>query len=104
MSTEPQKEPTFEDDVKQLSNHETFARFISYFANLREEAIDQLHGAPSDRIQQISGRILAYDELLRLADWAQLQRRHGPPGSQMPVPPPPRRRWSLRGLARGVRL
>ena len=60
-----------------LGNQEAFARFINYIANLREEEIARLHEANTEKLQQISGRILAYDELLRMVDWEAMQRRYG---------------------------
>ena len=43
-----------EDDIKALSNHETFARFISIIHALREETIAEMHNADFDKLQQVS--------------------------------------------------
>ena len=43
---------------------------------LREESIAELHEATSDNIQQISGRIITYDQLLQLVNWEELRNRH----------------------------
>ena len=43
---------------------------------LREEAIEELHEATSETIQQVSGRIITYDQLLQLASWQELSNRH----------------------------
>jgi hypothetical protein len=61
-----------QDDIKALHNHETFARFIKMVYELREETIQELHEASSDTIQQVSGRIITYDQILQLANWEQL--------------------------------
>lgn len=44
--------------------------------DLREEAIEELHEATSDTIQQVSGRIITYDQLLQLSSWQELSNRH----------------------------
>tara|TARA_Y100000401_G_scaffold85608_1_gene70880 strand:- start:19 stop:180 length:162 start_codon:yes stop_codon:yes gene_type:complete len=44
--------------------------------DLREEAIEELHEATSENIQQISGRIITYDQLLQLSSWQELSVRH----------------------------
>ena len=62
-----------QDDIKSLQNYESFARFIDLIHSLREETISELHEAPSDRIQQISGRIITYDQILQMCDWEKLQ-------------------------------
>ncbi len=62
-----------QDDIKSLQNYESFARFIDLIHSLREETISELHEAPSDRIQQISGRIITYDQILQMCDWERLQ-------------------------------
>jgi hypothetical protein len=65
-----------QDDIKALHNHETFARFIKMVHELREETIQELHEASSDTIQQVSGRIITYDQILQLANWEQLRITH----------------------------
>ena len=65
-----------EDDIKALSNHETFARFIQVIHALREETIEEMHNANYEQLQQVAGRIITYDQILRMADWVQLKRRH----------------------------
>ena len=64
-----------QDDIKTLHNYEAFARFVKLIQELREEAISELHEAPTDRMQQISGRIITYDQVLQIADWPVLQDR-----------------------------
>ncbi len=54
-----------QDDIKTLYNYEAFARFIKLIHNLREEAIEELHEASNETIQQVSGRIITYDQVLQ---------------------------------------
>ena len=56
-----------EDDIKMLSNHETFARFIQMIHALREETIAEMHKADYEQLQQVAGRIITYDQILRIA-------------------------------------
>ena len=65
-----------QDDIKTLYNYEAFARFIKMVHELREESIEELHEATNNNIQQISGRIITYDQLLQLVDWEELRNRH----------------------------
>jgi len=67
--------PSLEEDLKALANHEHFARFLQVVSDLREETIQELHEANSDSIQQISGRILTYDQILQMCNWRTLQKR-----------------------------
>jgi hypothetical protein len=60
-----------------LDAYETFAVFILTIRDLREEAIAELHKADFEQIQQISGRILTYDQILQMADYKTLERRFG---------------------------
>ena len=65
-----------QDDIKTLHNYEAFARFIKIVHELREETITELHEATNDTIQQVSGRIITYDQILRLVNWQELSRKH----------------------------
>jgi len=65
-----------QDDIKTLYNYEAFARFIKLIHNLREEAIEELHEASNETIQQVSGRIITYDQVLQLVNWEELVKRH----------------------------
>lgn len=64
-----------QDDVRTLHNHEAFARFVDMIHKLREETIEELHEAPTDTIQQVSGRIITYDQVLQFAGWEDLRSR-----------------------------
>ena len=65
-----------QEDIKTLHNYEAFARFIKLIHNLREEAIEELHEASNETIQQVSGRIITYDQVLQLVNWEELVKRH----------------------------
>lgn len=64
-----------QDDIKVLQNYEQFARFIKMIHQLREETIAEMHEAPTDQLQQLSGRIITYDQVLQIADWQFLHAR-----------------------------
>lgn len=65
-----------QDDIRALHNHETFARFIGMIHALREETISEMHEANTEQLQQLSGRIITYDQILQMADWESLRSRH----------------------------
>ena len=65
-----------QEDIKTLYNYEAFARFIKLIHNLREEAIEELHEASIENIQQVSGRIITYDQVLQLVNWEELVKRY----------------------------
>lgn len=62
-------------DIQTLHRHEHFARVVQEIQRLREDTISQLQGADIDVVQQTAGKILAYDEVIRLCDWETLQKR-----------------------------
>ena len=64
---------SLETDLTTLSNHEHFARFLQVISDLREETIEELHNASNEQIQQISRRILTYDQILQMCDCRNLQ-------------------------------
>ncbi len=65
-----------EQDIKWLSNHPQFATFINVLKESRESYISSLHDATPERIMQISGRVLAYDDILRMVNAEDLIRKH----------------------------
>ena len=65
-----------QDDIKTLHNYEAFARFIKMIHELREETIEALPAASMDGIQQVSGRIITYDQILQLVNWNELSKKH----------------------------
>jgi hypothetical protein len=66
---------SIENDLNALHNHEHFARFVGVIHTLREEAIAELHESSTDTIQQVSGRIITYDQILQFAGWDKLRSR-----------------------------
>ena len=52
-------------DVEVLSNFKQFGRILALIKSMREEAITDLGSASTERIQQISGQIIALDAILR---------------------------------------
>jgi hypothetical protein len=65
-----------QEDIDTLSNYEAFARFMSLILTMREECIEELHLANSNNIQQISGRLLSYDQILHMVDYDSLIEKH----------------------------
>ena len=66
-----------EQALQSLANHESFYTFINTVHQLREESIGELYKADYDNLHQVSGKILAYDQLLQMADHDTLKRRFG---------------------------
>lgn len=66
---------TLEDAVNTLVHHETFGAFLENIHQLREVAISELNNCSLEQVQQISGKILAYDEILRLGNYEDTRRR-----------------------------
>jgi hypothetical protein len=58
-----------EKDLDYLRHIEAFQRFMAQAYASREAAIGELQEASTDKVQQIAGRIQAYDEMLRSGDW-----------------------------------
>ena len=67
---------SLEEALKALQHNENFAVFVSVIHALREEAIAELHNADYESMQQISGRILTYDQLLQMTDWQSIRKKH----------------------------
>ena len=68
---------TLEEAIQTLEHHESFATFILNIHQLREEAIAELHKANYEDLHQVSGKILAYDQILQLTNFEDLKRRFG---------------------------
>ena len=62
---------TIEEDLEHLKRHDSFNRFIDLIKQMREECIAEMHEVPTDKLQQLSGRILSYDQIITMADWAE---------------------------------
>ena len=65
-----------QDDINSLHSYESFARFIKLIHELREETISEMHESSSETIQQISGRIITYDQMLQISGWDKLKFKH----------------------------
>lgn len=61
--------------LERLHNSSDFLALMEHVKDCREGHIRDLHGATSETIQQISGRILALDELLALVSYTELRER-----------------------------
>jgi hypothetical protein len=66
---------SLQKNLEMLQNHETFAALVQEIVRMREECISELHSADTDKLSQISGKILAYDEITSLCGKEILQRR-----------------------------
>ena len=51
-------------------------KVLNSMQRLREETISEMHNADYEKLQQLSGRIITYDQILQLADWDKLRERH----------------------------
>jgi hypothetical protein len=65
-----------EQDLKWLSNHPQFAHLAKVLVEQREHTISTLHEASAEKVMQISGRILAYNDLLSMINAEEIIRRH----------------------------
>jgi len=59
--------------LERLHNSSEFLQFLEYLAQSRERYIACMHEASTEAIQQISGRILAIDEVLQLGEYEKLK-------------------------------
>lgn len=59
-----------------LQNYKEFANFLAFIVQERELWIGALSDAPVDKISQISGRILAYDQIIQATDAHRIIRLH----------------------------
>lgn len=66
-----------DEDIEFLSKYEQFARFIYSVSTAKDAAIKDLHDANTDQVQQISGKIVAYDDVVDMADFESLRKMHG---------------------------
>lgn len=61
--------------IEHLSHIDQFVAFLQEVWELRESAIQQLHDRPDSSVQQIAGRILSYDDILKMGGWDEIQKR-----------------------------
>jgi hypothetical protein len=66
---------TLEEAVSTLKHHESFGVFIGSIHQMREEAIADMNKAPLEQVQQLSGKILAYDDILQMSNHEEVRRR-----------------------------
>jgi hypothetical protein len=66
---------TLEEAVNTLKHHESFGAFIGSVHQMREEAIAEMNKAPLEQVQQLSGKILAYDDILQMSNHEEVRRR-----------------------------
>ena len=67
---------TLEESLQFLQHNEHFATFISVIHALREESIADLHNSDLETIQQTSGKILTYDQILQMVSWENIRKKH----------------------------
>tara|TARA_B110000503_G_C6931302_1_gene322925 strand:- start:241 stop:465 length:225 start_codon:yes stop_codon:yes gene_type:complete len=65
-----------QDDIKALQQYDFFARFVDLIHQFREECIEEMHKAPLEQIQQLSGRIISYDQILQMVDFDKIMKSH----------------------------
>jgi hypothetical protein len=67
---------SLDQDVKYLRDSQQFARFMNFVHQLREETIEELHNADPNKMSQISGRIISYDQILEIVQYDSLMDKH----------------------------
>jgi hypothetical protein len=67
---------TLETAISRLSVHQEFALILKTMRDLREENIGAMFNAKTDELQQISGQIIAYDQMLKMTNADQIIRQH----------------------------
>lgn len=66
----------YDRDLEHLHQYEQFARMMNYIYLERERNIVEMHEAPTDQLQQLSGKILEADRILSDFKWEDLRARH----------------------------
>lgn len=67
---------SLEKSLDHLSHITQFADFLESIKDERESCIAALFDSETHKIQQISGQILAYDQILKMADAETILFRH----------------------------
>jgi len=65
-----------QESVNMLANHESFSVYLQNVKQMREQAIADMHNVNTDALQQISGRILAYNDILAMSESERVFRIH----------------------------
>ena len=60
------------EELDRLSHLDAFASFMGEVYSMRESAIQQLHDKPDSGVQQVAGRILQCDDILRMGGWEKI--------------------------------
>ena len=58
-----------------LKHNEAYIAFLDDIHAQRESYLRSMHDAPTERLQQLSGRILMADEILETGGWREIQER-----------------------------
>jgi|TARA_Y100000052_G_C2954329_1_gene89281 hypothetical protein len=66
---------SLQEDLNVLMQYEAFARLTKEIVSMREDSIRELQSAEIDRLAQVSGKILAYDEIIGMCDLDLLRKR-----------------------------
>ena len=59
-----------------LSNVDDFVDFMGFVHERRESLIAEMHGAKTEELQQISGKIVMCDEILQAGNWQAIRARY----------------------------
>jgi len=65
------------DSLDSLIHIDAYVDFLQGVYAISESLIQQMHDVPSDRIQQISGRILQCDDILSMGGYDRVVSRRG---------------------------
>ena len=60
-------------DIKNLKGLDSFVRFLAFIEEEREQCIASMHETSSESLQQLSGRILSYDQILEITDYKSIR-------------------------------
>lgn len=65
-----------EDDIEFLCRHEHFARFMQCIEAAKDAAIEDMINADTDKLQQISGKIIQINDILNMVGMDRLKEMH----------------------------
>ena len=61
--------------IERLSHVNDFVDFLEELSFQKESIIQSLHGLPTDQLQQVTGRLLQIDDVLKMGGWQEIQQR-----------------------------
>jgi len=64
-----------QEQIDRLSHIDDFIAFLEEVRAVREGSIQQLHDRPVDSVQQLAGRILQCDDILKMGGYDEIARR-----------------------------